>query len=208
MVNQASATTADSSTTILARLAARERELEQKKAELAAARAEIVRLKAEIVRLRHHADVAANVEGIADQQVANDTGPVLANDAHYTPKAFASDQVAMDPELHEAVAGTAEPLCGSNVDEKDSEPPKRGRGRPRVHPPGLALSAAQQKALEIAEAKSTVRWDDEVRAVTKKALVELKKLVEFGDDCRPALTETGRLMLDLIRNGGSPRPLV
>jgi hypothetical protein len=46
-----------------------------------------------------------------------------------------------------------------------------------------------------------------VHGTTKKALIETLKLVNFDDDFRPILTEAGRAMLDLIRDGGSPRPL-
>jgi hypothetical protein len=117
--DQASVTMADPNTTILARLAAGERELEQKIAELAAARAEIDRLKAEIERLRHQTAVAAEADGIADRQVANVTGSVSINAL----KAFAADRVATDQETStEVTSGMAEPLPATQATRTASRP--------------------------------------------------------------------------------------
>jgi hypothetical protein len=202
------AETAESTATILTRVAARERDLEQSNTELAAARAEIVRLNAEIASLRHQAAVTTHVERIADRQVANDIGPVTAKEAPPTPTATPPDLVAADQQRPTDVAiGTAEPLLTSYPNNEDGEPPRRGRERPRVHPAGKKLSPAQRAALEIAETRSTVKWDDDVHGGTKRALVKTMKFVNFDDDSRPTLTEAGRATLDQTRNGGSPRPL-
>lgn len=203
---RAAATTAEFKPTILARLAASERELEQKNAELAASRAEIERLKAEIERLRHGARVASEAGGIVRRGAVNDIGPAPANDADSTSKAFAQDQAADQDAPADVARRTAETLPASHQVGKEDAPPKRGRGRPRINPSPLKLSAAQQKALAIAEARSTLRWDDEVRAVTKKT-IESRTLVEFDDDGCPSLTDDGRVVLDQIRKGGSARPL-